>query len=157
MQFTIRSLKDDEWIYLHDFYCESPEPDAPEKKFELLNSEEKKKAKKQYCSDQFMSVLKNDTLIGFLGFFPDDEENINLFCVIAPEHRGRGYFSEVLKLALNFSRNHFGSYKYIRGLTRKENAPSIKALERFSFVRKGCVIEEIQPDIVYEEYLLPIK
>lgn len=156
MVLRIQSLKEDEWVLLHDFYCKSPEPDAPKNKFEHLSAEEKIEAAAQYCSDNFKSVLKDGALIGFVGFFPDDDDNINLFCVVSPEYRGKGYFSTILKSSFDYCRIHFVGYKYIRVLTRKENSPSIRGLERFSFVKKGSLVEEVQPDVVYEEYLLPI-
>lgn len=156
MVLRIQSLKEGEWVLLHDFYCESSEPDAPKNKFENLSAEEKIEAATHYRSDKFKSVLKDGVLIGFVGFFPDDDDNINLFCVVSPENRGKGYFSMILKSSLDYCRTHFVDYKYIRGLTRKENAPSIRGLERFSFVKKGSLVEEMQPDITYEEYLLPI-
>jgi len=156
MTLKIQNLAEGEWVLLHNFYCESPEPDAPKNMFENLSAEEKIEAAAHYCSDNFKSVLHADVLIGFVGFFPDDDENINLFCVISPEHRGKGYFSKILRSSLDYCRTYFVGYKYIRGLTRKENAPSIRGLERFSFLRKGSLVEAVQPDVVYEEYLLPI-
>lgn len=156
MDLRIRNLKEGEWILLHDYYCDSSEPDSPKNKFEYLNAEVKNQATEQYSSNHYKAVLKGEVLIGFVGFFPDDEDNINLFYVIAPERRGKGYFSEILTASLDYCRNGFVGYKYIRALTRKENTPSIKGLERFSFHRKGSMVEAVQPDVVYEEYLLPI-
>lgn len=156
MELILQSLKENEWILLHDFYCESPEPDAPKCKFENLSEEGKIEASAQYCSDSFKSVYNGQLLIGFVGFFPDDNENINLFCVVSPEYRGNGYFSAILRSSIDYCRTQFVDYKYIRGLTRKENKASIRGLERFSFVRKGSLTEEVQPEVVYEEYLLPI-
>lgn len=152
----IQERKEREWVLLHDFYHESPEPDAPGNKFENLSKEEKELAASHYASPNFKAVIDAETLIGFVGFFPDDNDNINLFYVISPEHRGKGYLSKILQLSLEYCRREFVGFKYIRGLTRQENISSIKGLERFSFVRNGTVIEEIQPGIVYEEYLFPI-
>lgn len=152
----LQNLKENEWILLHDFYCESSEPDAPKCKFENLSEEGKLKASAQYCLDNFKSVYCEKLLIGFVGFFPDDNENINLFYVVSPEYRGKGYFSAILRLSLDYCRAQFVDYKYIRGLTRKENKASISGLERFSFIRKGSLIEEAQLNVVYEEYLLQI-
>lgn len=156
MGLRIQNLKNDEWILLHDFYCESPEPDAPKNKFENLSGKEKLEAVSHYNSDNFKSIFSKNGLVGFVGFFPDDDYNINLFYVISPEHRGKGYFSEILRLSTDYCRTQFVGYKYIRALTRKENTRSIRGLERFSFIRKGSLIEECQLDIVYEEFLFPI-
>lgn len=156
MEFVIQSLQQDEWILLHDFYFESPEPDSPKKKFEDLSDEDQQAAAAQYRSDNFKAVFADKVLVGFVGFFPDDDDSVNLFCVIAPVHRGKGYFSRILQASLDYCRTCFAGAKYMRGLTRKENTASIRGLEQFSFVRKGSVVEEVQPDIVYEEYLLPI-
>lgn len=155
--FKIQSLKENEWVLLHDFYSETPEPDAPKKKFSYLSPKEKEAAAQQYKIDSFMSVWNDDLLVGFVGFFPDDNKNINLFCVVAPEQRGKGHFSKILKASLNYCRVQFSDYKYIRGLTRKENRPSIRGLEKFSFIRKGSLVEEVQPGVIYEEYILPIN
>lgn len=156
MSLRIQDLKEGEWILIHDFYSESPEPDAPKAKFESLSKEEKEQAALQYSSTQFKSVIEGNTLIGFLGFFPDDEYDVNIFCVISPQYRGKGYFPKILNLSLEYCRREFSGYKHIRGLTRKENTPSIKGLEKALFKRKGTVIEAVQSDIVYEEYILPI-
>lgn len=156
MVLTIENLKEGEWILLHDFYCESLEPDAPRKKFENLSADEKEKAAAQYDSDNYKSVWSENLLIGFVGFFPDDDDNINIFYVISPEHRGKGYFSAVLRSSLDYCRTQFGEYRYIRALTREGNTASIRGLERLLFLRKGSIIEEVQPDVVYEEYLLPL-
>jgi RimJ/RimL family protein N-acetyltransferase len=157
MAATFQNLKSEEWILLHDFYFDSPEPDAPKNKFENLDEHQKKLAAEQYNSDHFKSVWIADALIGFVGFFPDDDDNINLFYVVSPPQRGKGYFSLILKSSLDYCRQHFADYKYMRALTRKENKASTKALERFSFTRNRSVTEEVQPDISYEEYLLPIS
>lgn len=156
MTLRIRKTNKSEWILLHDFYHESPEPDAPKSKFEHLNSKDQQLAISEYSADSFKAVTDSDSLIGFVGFFPDDNENINIFCVISPEHRGKGYFGKILELSIDHCRQEFSGYKYIRGLTRKQNGPSIRGLERSSFFRKGSVIEEVQPDVSYEEYLFPI-
>lgn len=152
----IQNFKKSEWTLLHDFYRESLEPDAPKNKFENLCEEEKVKAIAQYQSDNYKSLWSEKLLIGFVGFFPDDDNNINLFCVISPDYRGKGYFSAILRLSLDYCRTQYVGYKYIRGLTRKENTASIRGLERFSFIKRGSLIEDVQPDVVYEEYLLPI-
>lgn len=70
MNLMLRETLEGEWILLHDFYCDSLEPDAPIAKFECLNDIEKEEAFSQYSSDRFKAVLDGDTLIGFVGFFP---------------------------------------------------------------------------------------
>ncbi|MGZ3768583.1 MAG: GNAT family N-acetyltransferase [Bdellovibrio sp.] len=156
MSLRLRETIEREWILIHDFYSESSEPDAPRSKFQYLNKTEQQEAASQYSSDNFKAVLDGDTLVGFVGFFPDDHDNVNIFYVISPVRRGHGYFSKLLALSLEYCRKEFVGFKYIRVLTRKQNTSSIKGLERFSFHRRGTVVEEVQPDVTYEEYLLPI-
>lgn len=156
MKVTIRELEKDEWILLHDFYSESSEPDAPQNKYETLNADEKLRAKNEYSSKHFRAVCRADSLIGFVGFSPDDDDNINLFYVISPDLRGKGYFTEVLKASLQHCRENFKEFRHLRSLTRIENTPSIHGLQRFSFIRKGSIVEDVQPDVTYEEYLLPL-
>ena len=52
---------------------------------------------------------------------------------------------------------NFSDFLNIRALTRKENHAAIRGLESHEFDRKGEVIEAVQPNILYEEYIYPIK
>jgi len=156
MALKIQDTKANEWVLLHDFYHESPEPDAPKAKFENLSNEEKTLATSHFNLPNYKAVMDGETLLGFVGFFPDDDDNVNIFYVISPEHRGKGYLAKILNESIAHCRSEFAGYKYVRALTRKQNIHSIQGLVRASFIRKGTVVEEVQPDVAYEEYLLQI-
>ncbi|MNJ93362.1 hypothetical protein D3C87_110420 [compost metagenome] len=153
----IKKATKDESILLHDFYFESSEPDAPKKAFAELDAQEKEMALAHFSPDFYLAVHNENGVVGFLGLFPDDFDNINIFYVISPDHRGKGYLVRFLELARLYCRDHFPEYKYLRALTRKSNVPSIRALENAAFVRRGECVEEVMPEVTYEEYLLLIS
>lgn len=157
MALKFQNTKADELILLHDFYFESSEPDAPKKKFHNLSKEEQSLVRSKYHLGQIRTVFDENRPVGFVGFYPDDADSVNIFYVISPAERGKGYLAEILKLSVEYCRKKFSSYQYIRALTRDQNIPSIKGLRQSGFIRKGSVVEEIQSDIIYEEYLLHIN
>lgn len=156
MNLKLHDLQQGEWILIHDFYQESAEPDAPAKKVSELSVEELEKIAKDYSPENYKTIKNGDTIIGFVGFFPDDDQNIGFFYVISPEHRGLGHFTAFVNLSLNYCRTRYPNYKFIRCLTRQENVASIKGLEKCAFIKKGEVIENVQPGVVYQKYLLPL-
>jgi RimJ/RimL family protein N-acetyltransferase len=147
----------EEIALLHDFYFESSEPDSPKSNYDNLSSEEKSAVPSQFPVGNYLSAMKENELIGFVGFFPDDDLNVNIFYVLSPRYRGKGYFRELLNLSILHCRNVYSDFKYIRALTRLQNLASIRGLERFSFIRRGQITEEVQPDVPYEEYVYRIK
>jgi len=155
MQF--RQTTADEVVLIHDFYFSSPEPDAPKALFNSLSQEEKNAVFLEHPIQNYLSVIIGNKVIGFVGFFPDDEMNINIFCVISPGNRKKGFFGKILSLSIEHCRRNFSDFLNIRALTRKENHAAIRGLESHEFVRKGEVIEAVQPNILYEEYIYPIK
>lgn len=157
MNFKLRQTTFDELILLHDFYHESPEPDAPKQKFADLDKAQQDIALAQFPVSNYQSFESNKRLLGFIGFFPDDDLNINIFYVLSPQERAKGQFSKLITLAIEYGLEKFPECQNLRALTRKQNTFSIKGLERACFVRRGSLIEEVQPDIIYEEYILPLK
>jgi len=157
MSLKFRKTTVDEIVLIHDFYFLSPEPDAPKARFESLSPQEQNAVFLQYPVESYLSVINENEVIGFMGFFPDDDLNVNIFCVISPENRKKGFFSKILSLSIDYCRHNFSDFLYIRALTRKENCASVEGLKRSSFIRKGEVIEEVQPNVSYEEYIYPIK
>ena len=145
-----------ELILLHDFYNDSPEPDAPRKKFNDLSKDEQNLALKNFNSDSHRAVFDESVLIGFFGFYPDDDSNINIFSVIDPNFRGKGYFIPMLTIAIAYVKFNFKDYKYLRALTRKNNKAALKGLLKSGFHYKGQLTEEVQPDVCYEEYIYEI-
>lgn len=157
MSIKFKKTTDEETVLLHDFYFSSVEPDAPKSLFKNLNDAEKSQAFNQFPVENYFTLVKEKELVGFVGFFPDDDLNVNIFYVLSPDHRGKGYFKEILDLSIDYCQKHFSQFNNIRALTRKQNLASIKGLERCCFERQGQVIEEVQPDVAYEEYVFPIR
>lgn len=157
MSLKFRKTTFEEIVLLHDFYFNSSEPDAPKSKFENLSQEEKSSVCKQFPAENYLSLFKDNDLIGFVGFFPDDDLNVNIFYVLSPLHRGKGYFRDLLNISIMHCRVTFPEFQCIRALTRLQNLASIKGLEGCSFVRRGQIIEVVQPSVSYEEYIYQIK
>ncbi len=158
MRLRLQKPTESEIIKLHDFYQGSSEPDAPKKRFGELAADERSSALIMFSADDHFSLFDSENLVGFLGIYPDQDNLIvNIFYVIDPVYRGRGYLSGVLESAKFYCIENFSDYSHIRTLTRKSNEASIKGLQRAAFMRKGECTEEAQPDIAYEEYLLEIS
>lgn len=157
MSIEFRKTQDDEIVLLHDFYFASSEPDAPTSLFQNLNEAEKSKVIIQFPVESYFTFYKDKELIGFVGFFPDDNSNVNIFYVLSPEQRNKGYFKELLKIVIGHCQSEFAGFEFIRVLTRLQNTASIKGLQSGSFVYQGQIIEGVQPDVIYEEYIYPIK
>ncbi|MBC7457380.1 MAG: GNAT family N-acetyltransferase, partial [Bdellovibrionaceae bacterium] len=86
-----------------------------------------------------------------------DDLNVNIFYVLSPNHRGKGYFKELLKNSITHCREKFYGFHKMRALTKLQNVASVKGLESCSFVRKGTIVENVQPDVVYEEYIYHMR
>lgn len=125
--------------------------------FDSLSAEDKRKAFVQFPVENYFSLDRGNEFIGFVGFFPDDDLNVNIFYVLSPVQRGKGYFKELLRFAIDHCQSEFSDFKNIRALTRSKNSVSIKGLKSCSFIRRGQVVEEVQPEVPYEEYIYPIK
>ncbi len=109
-------------ILLHDLYYEASEPDSPKKKFEFLSDLEKETAFDQYHPEDHLSVFENNNLIGFTATDPDNKfVNVNIFYIILPLFRGKGYFSKILSVLIDYCEKNYYDYKYIRTLTLKNN------------------------------------
>ena len=155
MTVRFQNTTSDELILFHDFYHDSSEPDAPRAKFQNLTKEEQNLSYSKYTLNQIRTVVDDDRLIGFVGIYPDDDD-VNIFYVVSPEERGKGYLVKILSLMIEYCHKEFSTYRQIRALTRAQNISSIKGLKRTAFLRKGSVIEDTQPDVTYEEYIFPL-
>src|SRR3989344_4522035 len=100
MRLRLHKTTESEIVKLHDFYQESSEPDAPKKRFSELAADESNSALIMFSADDHFSVFDSENLVGFLGFYPDEDNLVvNIFYVIDPVYRGKGYLSGVLESA----------------------------------------------------------
>jgi len=148
----------EEIIILHDSYYCSSEPDAPKYLFHNLSSTEQMRVINDWGTENYLSLFDGGKLVGFIGHFPDEDfDNVNLFYVVIPSERGNGYLSKMLEAFKEYASINYYEYKKIRTLTRAKNFPSIKGLEKSSFVHQGEFREQCDPDIVYEEHFFKIQ
>lgn len=77
---------------------------------------------------------------GLTSKLADGERYLNLYFRFAPEGWGKGYASEMAKAALHLG-CQLSDYTQIKALTRTNNAPSIKTLERLGLKREGTIAD----------------
>ncbi|EEB74411.1 GNAT family N-acetyltransferase [Thermococcus sp. AM4] len=106
------------------------------------------------------AVLKNDgTLIGIAGF---NWANWSarwgeLFYYLAPEERGKGYGTEVVRLLCEYAFRHLNLRK-VWAKVHSDNIPSIRVLEKNGFSLSGRFREHVWSDgryldeLIYEKF-----
>lgn len=159
--YDVRKINESEVIQLHDFYFESSEPDAPKDTFSNLMEKEKIKARTRYSLDTHYIVLNKTEVIGFFGLYLHfGSQDLNIFYVMNPALRGRGFFIKFLHSLIDYVRSNFVSCKKLIALTRTSNYPSVRGLERALFVYSDTHTEEYSDDpnddVVYGVYILPL-
>lgn len=159
MKITLRKPTKSEIIQLHDSYFNSAEPDAPLKAYTDLSADDQEHALRVYSAENHLTALYAEEVIGFVGIYPDDDfAYLNTFAVILPEHRGKKYARLLFAAALDYCANHYGGYKFMAALTRKDNLPAIQGLKSYSFAHEGTVTQNINGnDVDYENYVLPLR
>lgn len=91
-------------------------------------------------------------IIGTCGYYRGFDDGVGEFgCVLLRQHRGQGYMTSALLLAIGFGLNHMG-LKRIRAVTSQRNTDAIKLLERVNFMR----IADLKNDDVEYELRLPL-
>lgn len=86
----------------------------------------------------------DDRLIGIIGFWRIVKEHHcgELGYMLARDHWGRGYISEVIGAVIPFGFGALGFHR-IEAITRPQNAASIRALEKNGFTCEGHFREDI--------------
>jgi len=87
-------------------------------------------------------------IIGTCGYYRGlDKGEGELGCVLLPQHRGQGYMTFAMLLAIEFGLKNIG-LKRVWAITNQQNEKAIKLLERLKFIR----IAELPNDAI--EYAL---
>ena len=86
-------------------------------------------------------------IVGTCGFYRGfQNEAGELGCILLPHHRGFGYMTSALLLAVQYGKNAVGLSR-IWASTSKENKEAIKLLERLNFI---CSHESIDGEMKFE-------
>lgn len=89
-------------------------------------------------------------IVGTCGYYRGmDNGNGELGCILLPLYRGQGFMSAAMLLAIDFGINTIG-LKRIGAITSKQNASSIKLLERLGFIK----VSETEEDEIVEYRVL---
>ncbi len=87
-------------------------------------------------------------IVGTCGYYRGlDKGEGELGCVLLPQHRGQGFMTPALQLAIDFGLNTIG-LKRIWAITTKQNDKAIKLLDRLNFVK----IADFQGDEIEYEF-----
>lgn len=82
-------------------------------------------------------IAENATnkIVGTCGYYRGlDQGAGELGCVLLPRHRGKGFMTVSMRLAIDFGINSIG-LKHIGAITTRQNAKAITLLERLNFVK----------------------
>jgi ribosomal-protein-alanine N-acetyltransferase len=88
----------------------------------------------------FIKLNKNDKVIGSFGMHSLDayRKSVEIGYGISPYYWGQGYFSETLKLAMEYIFNDLCLYRVV-ARTAILNTASIKGLEKLGFLKEGIM------------------
>lgn len=105
----------------------------------------------QTSNEVFLFAIRlpdTEELIGLMEMDGIDWPNRTAFVSIgigAPEHRGRGYGSDAMRVALRFAFDELNLYRICLTVF-SYNAPAIALYERLGFTREGTYREHIDRD-----------
>ena len=88
----------------------------------------------------FIRLVESKKIVGTFGVHDIDfrKQNAEISYGISPDYWGKGYFKEVLKVALDYLFSECGFYR-VHATTRSDNLPSIKGLEKIGFQKEGIL------------------
>jgi RimJ/RimL family protein N-acetyltransferase len=83
-------------------------------------------------------TLEDDKLIGFLWLFPSWSDQVTWLAIAIgePDYWGRGYGSDALRLAIDYSFRELGQHKVVLGVY-SYNTRAIRAYEKVGFVHEA--------------------
>ena len=90
--------------------------------------------------------------IGHSGFHgaPDADGRVELSYTVLPEFRRRGYATEMLRLLIDYGREH-PDVRVLRATISPDNTASLGTLEPFPFVHVGEQVDEIDGvELIFE-------
>ena len=86
-------------------------------------------------------------LVGTCGYYRGFSKGEGeLGCVLLPQHRGKGYMTLAMLLAIEFGTNNIGLNR-IWAITTKQNENAIKLIERLNFIKVADLNEN---EVEYE-------
>ncbi len=90
----------------------------------------------------FIHLISSNKIIGSFGVHDIDwrKKDAEISYGLSPEYWSKGYFCETLKIVLQYLFNILDFHR-VCAITRSDNAPSIKGLEKVGFQKEGVLRE----------------
>ena len=108
----------------------------------ITHSEHKKWfERKLNALNVLMFILENENKPAGLVRLEKEDNNAIINYLIAPEERGKGLASKMLKMAMNIKQDYWGSIKVL-AFTFPENIASNKSLQKAGFILKKSTDEK---------------
>ena len=125
---------------LYDYFEFPPQKTIKETERYLKKLIKRSSAKSAYW--YFIKIKKDSKVIGSLGIHDIDlqRNSCEISYAISPKYWGKGIFSSVMELALDYLINDLSFYR-INALTAKDNIRSNKALQKFGFIQEGTLVD----------------
>ena len=91
---------------------------------------------------------KTNEIVGTCGYYRGlDKGEGELGCVLLPQHRGKGFMTSAISLAIDFGLNDI-ALKRIWAITSQQNNKAIKLLERLEFIKlRGLNDNDVEYEI----------
>jgi len=101
---------------------------------------------------RFFLVMENDEIAGYLGLKLEANQLFISKAYLRKEHRGKGYFSQMLAFTENLAREHGLGTLYL--MVNKENASSIAVYQKKGFFVARKQVIDIGHGYVMDDFVM---
>jgi len=153
MKFSITPITGQELFDLYELYRKAGGPDSPKDKLSSLSKAACEIAVSRFDKEKHFSIHFENEHIGFIGIYPNSSY-ANLFYIFSEEQRGKGYLILLLEDIKEYCLKNYETISTLIAVTRPDNIPSVRGLEKFGFQNDG---EYSEDEVLYVEYSYLLK